>query len=131
MTRRDTIVALVESITGSRVTAEMVVERLQEEGVLQLGYGNGDVERVVQTFKDSFGTTRTSQQDRFAAHRLCQQYGAQAVAGIIQLLAKRAKEPYLPVVNSVSELERKWVSVLNFLRKKDADAEAIEVINLS
>jgi hypothetical protein len=118
---------IVKGSPSERVqTAEMIVDRLMEEGLLNLGYGNADVENIVVTFTDTFGTTKVSKQDRFAAHRLAQKYGSQAVCGIIRLLAEKSTEKYSPVVGSVAQLESKWVNVLNFLRTTDSD-EVIQV----
>ena len=110
---------IIEVLTGivDKTTAEMIVERLTEEGLLNMGYGDADVDRVLEKFSSTFGTTKTSKQDRFAANRLARKYGSQAVCGIIQLLADNATEKYAPVLNSVTELEGKFVSVLSFIRK--------------
>jgi hypothetical protein len=105
--------------------AESVVDRLMEEGLLSLGYGDKDVDAIVVTFADTFGTTKTSRQDRFAAHRLAKEHGSQAVVGIIRLLAQHSTEKFAPVVNSVAQLEDKMPSVLNFLRKT-GDSEVID-----
>lgn len=121
MSRKDWVVDLVTQIVKDRPTAEMVVERLTEEGLLHLGYGNAEVDIVVDKFTDTFGTTKTSKADRFAAHRLVRKYGAQAVVGIVALLAENSTEKYAPVVGSITQLETKWVSVLNFLRKLDKE----------
>lgn len=119
MSKRTWVVELTMSVTRCDApTAEMLVDRLMEEGLLNLGYGNADVDRVVQSFADAFGTTKTSRSDRFAANRLARKYGAQSVVGIVQLLAQRSTEKYAPVVNSVSDLENKFVSVRNFLAKQ-------------
>jgi hypothetical protein len=98
-------------------SAEMLIERLMEEGLLTLGFGNSDVDKVVQKFTDTFGTTKVTRQDRYAAHRMATKYGSQAVVGIIQLLASKNTEKYAPVVGSVAQLEDKFVSVMSFLRK--------------
>lgn len=116
MSKKTWVVEIITGVVGDKTTAEMVVERLMEEGLLNLGYGNADVDAIVVAFSDTFGTTKTSRNDRFAAHRLAQKYGAQAVVGIVQLLAENNTEKFAPVVNSVSQLEEKMPSVLNFLR---------------
>lgn len=100
-------------------TAEIIVDRLSEEGLLHLGYGNADIDKVVQKFTEVFGTTKVSKHDRFAANRLVSKYGSQSVCGIIQLMADKGNEKYAPVVNDISQLEQKFVSVLNFLRKSE------------
>ena len=53
-----------------------------------------------------------------AARRLATKYGSQAVVGIMRLLHQSSDNQYAPVVNSVSQLEEKWPSVLNFVRKQ-------------
>lgn len=126
MSRKKYVVELIANMlkgtAAERVqSAEMIVLRLTEEGLLNLGYGDADVERVVSTFADTFGTTKTSKHDRFAAHRLVQKYGSQAVCGIMKLLAENSTEKYAPVVNSVAQFEEKMPSVLNFLRKTSGD----------
>jgi hypothetical protein len=108
------------------VVAEVIVERLMEEGLLNLGYGDADVDRVVDKFTDTFGTTKVSKNDRFAAHRLTKKYGGQAVCGIVQLLADNNTQKYAPVVGSITQLEEKWVSVMHFLRNIKGE----EVINV-
>jgi hypothetical protein len=124
MSKRAWVVELVMSVTRCDApTAEMLVERLTEEGLLHLGYGDADIDRVVKTFTDTFGTTKVSKPDRWAANRLVKRYGAQSVVGIVQLLGQMSTEKYAPVVNSVADLESKWVSVLNFLRKHKGEEE--------
>lgn len=126
MSRRDWVVELVASAAGvDKPTAETVVERLMEEGLLSLGYGDKDVERIVATFSQVFGTTKSSRQDRWAAHRLAEVHTSQAVCGIITLLGRNSTERYAPVVGSVAELENKWVKVMAFLRKQN-DNEPID-----
>lgn len=126
MSRRKWVVELITQIVKDVPTAEMVVDRLMEEGVLHLGYGDAEVDAVVSKFTEVFGTTRTSQADRWAAHRLVKRYGSQAVVGIIQLLGSLSHERYAPVVGSIMQLEDKWVSVMNFLRK-NREEEIIDV----
>jgi hypothetical protein len=122
MSRKQWVIDLVEKLVKDRPTAELVVDRLTEEGVLVLGYGDKDVEQVVGKFQDTFGNTKTTQRDRFAAHRMVQKYGTQSVLGVIQMLADNNTEKYAPVVGSVSQLEDKWVNVLSFLRNiRDTD----------
>lgn len=127
MSKKIWVVEIVEQIVGDRVTAEMVVDRLMEEGVVHLGHGNADIDIVVEQFQETFGTTKVTRQDRWAANRLAGKYGPQAVVGIIQLLAAHNTEKYAPIVGSIVQLETKWVSVLNFVRSVSNDNETIEV----
>lgn len=123
--RKKYILELITSITGDAIKAELIMERLQEEGLLVIGYGDTDVDRIVDKFKETFGTTKVSKYDRFAAQRLAKKYGSQAIVGIIQLLADNSTEKYAPVVGSVAQLEEKIVSVLNFVRNIKGE-EAID-----
>lgn len=125
--RKIWVVELVTQIVGNKSTAEVVVERLMEEGVLHLGYGNADIDKVVEQFKDTFGTTKTSKYDRFAANRLVAKYGSQAVVGIICLLGEHRDEKYAPVVGSIAQFETKIVSVIHFLRTLPKGEEVIQV----
>lgn len=120
MERRKYVVELIASVAGvDKPTADLVVERLTEEGLLSLGYGDNDVERIVATFSQVFGTTKSSKRDRWAAHRLAEVHTSQAVCGIITILGQKSTERYAPVVASVAELEDKWVKVMAFLRKQN------------
>lgn len=96
--------------------AESVVDRLMEEGLLHLGYGDADIDKVVEQFQETFGTTKVTRQDRWAANRLVSKHGSQAVCGVVKLLGLNMTERYAPVVGSIVQLETKWVSVINFLR---------------
>ncbi len=126
MTRREYILGVVKSVIDDDIKAELVLERLEEEGVIHLGYGNADIDMVVEKFTNTFGTTKVSKYDRFAAQRLVRKYGSQSVVGIISLLGANSTEKYAPVVNNITGLEEKWASVLNFLRNVKGD-EVIEV----
>lgn len=117
MNRREYIKGIISQIIDDEIKADIILERLEEEGVLHLGYGNAEIDMVVKKFSDTFGTTKTSKYDRFAAKRLVDKYGTDAVTGIIGLLGQRSTERFAPVVNNISQLETKWVTVLNFVRK--------------
>lgn len=115
--KKEYVTELIASIVKDKPTAEMIVERLMEEDLLNLGYGNGDIDAVVLKFSETFGTTKTTKYDRFAAKRLTEKYGRDSIVGIIQLLGERKDEKFSPVVGNISQLEQKIVSVMNFLRK--------------
>lgn len=123
--KREYIAKRIEKIVADKVKAEMVMDMLTEEGVLHLGYGSADIDLVLTTFQETFGTTKTTRFDRFAANRLCKKYGARGVAGIIKLLGQE-EDKYKPVVNSVVELEAKLPSVLNYLRKTNEKEDIID-----
>jgi hypothetical protein len=115
--KKEYVTELITNIVKDKPTAEMIVDRLMEEDLLNLGYGNSDIDAVVIQFSETFGNTKTSKYDRFAAKRLTEKYGRDSIVGIIQLLGKRKGEKYCPVVGNISQLEEKIVSVMNFLRK--------------
>lgn len=125
--RKQYILELIAGITGDKPMADMIVERLQEEGLLVLGYGDKDVDQIVVKFSETFGTTKVSKYDRFAADRLAKKYGSQSICGIIQLLAEHSGEKYAPVVGSITQLEEKIVSVIHFLRHLDKGSEEIKI----
>lgn len=130
MSKKAYVVEMITSILNSSTAkqeAEMIVERLQDEGLLALGYGDADVDKVVMKFADTFGTTKVSKTDRFAANRLVSKYGSQAVVGIIGMLAEHSQEKYVPVVGSVTQLEDKFVAVMHFLRNLDKGEETIQI----
>lgn len=115
--KRDYILELIEQICGNKVIAEAIVDRLEEEDLLKTHYGDDDVSKIVDTFKDTFGVTKTTKYDRFAAKRLAAKHGTEPICQIILLLKARADHQYAPVINSVAQIETKWVSILKFLRQ--------------
>lgn len=121
--KRQYLVDVVNHIVKNKQTAEIVIDRLIEEGALHVGYGNADVDKILLSFSNTFGTTKASKYDRFSATRLASKYGVQAILGIIGLLGQNSQEKYAPVVNNVSELESKMPSVLNFLRNIEGSKE--------
>lgn len=123
--KKQYVIEVISKVCGDKVTAEMIFDRLSEEGVIHLGYGDADIDEVVRVFTETFGTTKVSNTDRFAANRLVRKYGAQAVVGIIKLLAQNNTERYAPVVGSIAQLETKWVSVLHFLRNVQSNGDEV------
>lgn len=128
MEKKEDAINAITPLIGDKITAGMVVERLHELGYLQLGYGNSDVDRIVSTFLETFGTTKASKVDRYAASRLAKKYGAQSVEGVIKLFANLADDEYAPVIGSVAQLEDKWVNVMSFIRKKAKQHQDSEII---
>lgn len=123
---RQALIELVHSLVKDKPTAEMVVDRLHDEGVLHIGRGDVSVDQVVETFVDTFGTTKTTRYDRFAAKRLADKYGAKVVCQVIQMLGSQRDQKYAPTVGSITQLETKWVSVFNFLRKQSQEREVVD-----
>lgn len=84
---------------------------------------NPEVQKVVDAFQGAFGTTKVSKWDRFAASRLSKKYGADNIAQIITILAQHQGDKYTPVVNSIRQLEEKWVNVSNFFSRIQENQE--------
>jgi len=118
---------IIVSVGVDKTTADMIVERLEEEGVLHLGYGDADVDSIVETFTSIFNVSKTSRKDRWAAARLAKTHGTTTVQVVIRLLQQNSNLPYAPVVNNLTELENKFQSVLSFLRKNSSQGEVIQV----
>lgn len=89
-------------------------------------YGNPDVSRIVEAFKTNFGTTKTTKYDRWAANRLAKKHGAENIVTVIAALASLRENKYAPAINSVDQLEIKWVSAGQFLNKQSGQ----EIIKL-
>jgi len=111
-------VELIDVVVKNKQTSDMVIELLTNEGLLVLGYGLATVDSIVNKFTETFGTTKTSKYDRFAANRLATKYGSQSIVGIIDMLGATTGDKYCPVVNNITQLEEKLPSILNYLRKK-------------
>lgn len=84
-------------------------------------YGNKDVWAITERFKDKFGTTKVTQSDRFAAHRLAKKYGTLEVLKLITALSGVMSEKYAPSINSVAQLDAKLPQVITFLQKQDTN----------
>lgn len=125
--KREYIIGLIATITDNKVLAESIVERLEEENLLNIHYGDQDVGLIVQAFVDSFGNTKTSKWDRFAAKRLANKHGEQSVVSIIQLLSGLAEAPYAPSVNNVSDLENKFPQIIKFLRSQKSQQTMVDL----
>lgn len=125
--KREYILELIAKVTNNRPMAEEIVERLTEEGLLNLYYGDQGIGKVLDTFSECFGTTRTSKYDRFAANRLVKKHGLDATVQIIEILAKLMDKPFAPTVNDVSQLEKKFPQVIKFIRTNAGELKEIEL----
>lgn len=83
-----------------------------------VSYGDPAVNAIVEAFKDSFGTTKVSKYDRYAAKRLATKHGADRIIAVIKALSAGAGDKFAPSINNVSQLEEKFVSVGKFLQNK-------------
>lgn len=110
------------TIYNAKERLQPLIEALTAIESTKPTYGNPDVNAIVDAFKEAFGTTKTSQYDRYAAKRMATKHTSEAVVKVIQALSANGGEPFVPIVNSVQELEKKWVSVGNFLTEKSSNA---------
>lgn len=86
-----------------------------------------NIQSIIDTFSEAFGTTKASQYDRFAAKRLHVKHGAENIVKLINALAHGADDQYCPSVNSVSELEKKLVTVIQFVKKQATQNVMVEL----
>lgn len=121
--RRDYIVGLVASLLKEGKGAEEIVDKLIDEGIFNEHYGNQEVSGVIETFKQTFGTTATSKYDRFAASRMVKKHGTESVVAVVKALGLLKDREYAPVVNNVSQMERKWASIVSFLNNQRSSEE--------
>ena len=84
---------------------------------------NPDIQTVIDAFAESFGTTKHTKYDRFAAKRLHTKYTVSEVVRLIKALAAKSNEKYCPSVNSVSQLEDKLPQVVKFLQGQPDNTE--------
>lgn len=89
-------------------------------------YGNKDVNKVINTFVESFGVTKTTKWDRFAAKRLSDKYTANKISEVIVALSAVQGEKFAPSVRSVSQFEEKLPNIISYFKKRTND----QVINL-
>lgn len=85
-----------------------------------------NIQLIIDTFSEQFGTTKVALYDRYAAKRLHVKYTAVEVSKLIKVLASLSDEMYFPTVNSVSQLENKLPQVVEFV-KKHSDNKIIEI----
>jgi hypothetical protein len=115
------------TLHNARERWKPVLEALKMVQTENKTYGNKDVNEIVEAFKQSFGTTATSRYDRFAASRLSKTHGTEEIVRVIQVLARYGNNRYAPTVNSISELEKKLVSVGNFIKRIGGTQEVVEL----
>lgn len=114
-----------QSIYNARKRQQPLLKYLVAPTILPQKYGDPDVNNIVDTFKDKFGTTLATTRDRQAAHRLAQKHGAENIVNVIVALAHFKSEKFAPVINSVSQLDAKLPGVISFLKKQEDNSSVI------
>lgn len=84
-------------------------------------FGDTHINKVIQTFAESFGTTKSTKYDRFAAKRLYEKHGVAPVTDAIKALAYYQEDKYSPTVNNVSQFEEKLPQVIKYLNGKSTN----------
>lgn len=125
--KRDYILEIMAPFLPKKELREALLDKLIEEGVVNAFFGNQEVGEVLEAFKSQFNTTAISKYDRFAAKRLADRHGVGNIIKVITSMATLSDRQFAPSVNSVSELERKWVSCLSFLKKQVDSSEVVEL----
>lgn len=120
------LVKLIQDYIPNQKTAVALAEALLDEGFIAKKPMNTDVDRIVTAFKKSYGTTKVSRYDRYAAKRLLERYSVDDVIGIIKITASFQGHKYCPVVGSVVQLEQKWVNIKRFMQTM-AEKEDMEI----
>lgn len=121
----DKFVVSKQRIYDARKRLEPVIKGLENiDG--KVNKSDPNINLIIETFKDSFGTTTSSQYDRFAAKRLHIKYTAESTASLIKALANLADLSYYPTVNSVSQFEKKLPQVVKFV-KDNSQSGVIEL----
>lgn len=114
------------TLYNARERVAPLLEALNTTDMKKITYGNPDINKIVETFSDCFGTTKVSKFDRFAAKRLAAKHSADAIVKVITALASLRGDKFCPNVNSVQHLEEKLPSVMNFL-KQQSDNVMVEL----
>lgn len=89
-------------------------------------YGDHNINKIINTFTESFGTTKSTKYDRLAAKRLYEKHGLAPICGAIKALANYQSDKYSPVTNNVSQFEEKLPSIAKFLNSK-SNEQVIEL----
>lgn len=115
---KEQIEKLLDDTIGDTDRGERIVAWLEGEGLINTNYGDPEVSTIVESFKEHFGTTKTSKWDRFAAKRLASKHGVDRILAVIDALSMVGGDKYAPSVNNVSQIEEKWVAIIRFLGGK-------------
>lgn len=106
-----------QGIYNARKRLEPIITAIKDIDGYKRDLRNNDVQKVIDLFQATFGTTSSTAIDRYAAKRLHAKYGDD-ILKVIQALAKFGSEKYCPTVNSVYELEKKLPGVIKFLKQQ-------------
>ena len=90
-------------------------------------YGNHDINTIINTFSQAFGTTKSTKWDRFAAKRLLAKYPSELLVGAINALAGSQNDKYAPSVRSISQFEEKLPNIARFLNQKSDNGQIINL----
>lgn len=115
MKREDWIEEKLTELLKEQYSAKSILLWFESEGLLNVHFGNEEISEVIEHFKETFNTTRTSKWDRFAAGRLVKKHGVPAILKVIDALAATAGQKFAPSVNNVSQVEEKWPTIIRFL----------------
>jgi len=87
---------------------------------------NPDIQTVIETFSDSFGTTMSNKYDRFAAKRLIDKYTVEGIVKVIKALRTFSDDQYCPTVNNIRDVEKKWPAVIKYVGNRLKRKEIVE-----
>ena len=85
------------------------------------GYGKPEIDHLFYEWENSVKTplTGTKQQNRNTAQRLLKKYSEEDLIGAIKIVAitKQSEDRYIPVINSLMDLENKFGSLVHWYQK--------------
>lgn len=110
----------IQSIYNAKDRQKWLISALKDVKSENKQYGDPGVTLIINTFKDSYQTTRSTKYDRWAAKRLADKHGADKIVMLIKILSQ-STDQYRPVINSVNQLEEKWPSIANFFKNKSSN----------
>lgn len=116
-----------QTIYNAKKRNATLLEALKSLTSESKSYGDAGINTIISAFNNTFGTTKASRWDRYAAKRLSARYGAENITAVIRALGDMKGAAYMPSVNSVQQLEEKWVSVGNFLTKMGNNTKVINI----
>lgn len=122
----DTQIATMLSISkptihNTKKRCKPFLEALKQLDSPPTEYGNKDINKIVNAFAMYFGSTKTTQYDRWAAKRLADKYTSEKMVGAIQALSAVQTDKYAPTVRSVSQFEDKLPQIISYFKKKSND----------
>ena len=109
----------------------LVLQKGAEASEPSAGAPLAEIARLIELFRDIAGHQtdgfKTSKRQVKAMEVLVSHYGSQAVEQAIQLARATSGQKYAPTITSPVELEKKWPSLMVYLRKSQKKQTRVEL----